>query len=101
LFALATRRKFEHSIPDAWPNDRFRTEWDHSANRTEGNQVPEAPTISVAVAATAEQHDDGSTSEGSSIEPGEKPGDTDFGSHVYSGGAMLLSQLRRSRLRRS
>ncbi|AJW38958.1 hypothetical protein NY08_928 [Rhodococcus sp. B7740] len=63
--------------------------------------MPEAPTISVAVTATAEQHDDGSTSEGSSIEPGEKPGEHDFGSHVHSGGAMLLSQLRRPRLRRS
>ncbi|CCQ16389.1 Signal sequence peptidase [Rhodococcus sp. AW25M09] len=63
--------------------------------------MPEAPTISVADAATSEQHDDGSTSEGSSIEPGEKPGDIMFGNPAHSGGAMLLSQLRRPRLRRS
>ncbi|KQU27796.1 hypothetical protein ASH04_23305 [Rhodococcus sp. Leaf233] len=66
-----------------------------SANQTEGNQVPEAPTISVAGSATAEQHDDGSTSEGSSIEPGEKPGDTDFDWSPQTSGAVLLSQLRR------
>lgn len=66
-----------------------------NANQTEGNQVPEAPTISVAGSATAEQHDDGSTSEGSSIEPGEKPGDTDFDRSPQTSGAVLLSQLRR------
>lgn len=62
--------------------------------------MPEAPTISVAAPATAEQHDDGSTSEGSSIEPGEKPGDTTSSNSAHSGGATLLSQLRRPQPRR-
>ena len=63
--------------------------------------MPEAPTISVVDAATGEQHDESSTSEGSSIEPGERPGDPDFDSAAHSGGAMLLSQLRRPRRRQS
>ena len=62
--------------------------------------MPEAPTVSVAGSATEDQHDESSTSEGSSIEPGEKPGDNTFGDGAHSGGAMLLSQLRRPRPRR-
>jgi len=49
--------------------------------------VPEAPVISTVVTAQGESNDEGSTSEGSSIEPGERPGETH--------GAMRLSQLRR------
>lgn len=57
--------------------------------------MPEAPTISVADSATSEQHDDSSSSEGSTIEPGEKPGGSDLGDRLEDGGAVLLSQLRR------
>lgn len=37
--------------------------------------MPEAPVITTAVA-SSDQGDEGSTSEGSSIEPGDKPGDS-------------------------
>lgn len=74
--------------------------------------MPEAPVITSAAVASTEHGDEGSTSEGSSIEPGEEPGDTrsshrphtvssrppDASGAGQSGhGAMLLSQLRRRR----
>jgi hypothetical protein len=68
--------------------------------------VPEAPAISNAPVASSDLGDEGSTSEGSSIEPGDKPGDIRSTRQLHgdafptSGrrtehGAVLLSQLRR------
>lgn len=71
--------------------------------------MPEAPATTIAIA-TSEHGDESTSSEGSSIEPGEKPGEhisitiasapivsriDATGSRVRSDGAMLLSQLRR------
>lgn len=69
--------------------------------------MPEAPVISNAAVATTDDGDDGPSSEGSSIEPGDKPGETrslstphprlyrTLSSSGAGDGAMLLSQLRR------
>lgn len=71
--------------------------------------MPEAPVITSTETAPTESGDEGSTSEGSSIEPGDKPGDppsfklaphrggviSGRGSVASGQGAMLLSELRR------
>lgn len=70
--------------------------------------MPEAPVISIAAIAPSDQGDEGSTSEGSSIGPGDQPGDKRSTARPHSwsgphagrdgsdsGGAFLLSQLRR------
>ncbi len=70
--------------------------------------MPEAPVISIAAVASSDPGDEGSLSEGSSIEPGDEPGETHspqrkrtprlWGRDDATGaadGAMLLSQLRR------
>lgn len=68
--------------------------------------MPEAPVISIAAVASGDQGDEGSTSEGSSIEPGDEPGDIRSTYRPFSDvtpifgrpgaqGAVLLSQLRR------
>ncbi|MET4050181.1 hypothetical protein BJD99_04810 [Rhodococcus sp. 1163] len=70
--------------------------------------MPEAPVITSTETAPTESGDEGSTSEGSSIEPGDKPGDPSFkltphrggvtfgrGALASGQGAMLLSELRR------
>ncbi|WP_338892117.1 hypothetical protein [Rhodococcus sovatensis] len=59
--------------------------------------MPEAPVINNAPVASSDLGDEGSTSEGSSIEPGDQPGDIRSTRQLHGAGhgAVLLSQLRR------